>query len=421
VDIATTMLLPAGLCVVGAALGVAANVAAFRLALSGRPIGPWAIPPEGAPPRRPADRVPILGWIGLRRESPQLGSGYWIRPMLVELFCALGLCALYAWEVLAGGLQPASAMPLPPPDPAVLHLQFAVHAVLMWLMLVVSLIDADEQYVPDSLTVSGALLGLGLAAFCPWSLLPVEWLEFRPPQVGFLRLSSPEPWPGGLDGSPNLGPLAFALACWWLWCFALMDRRWRLGRGMLWARRIFCARLQREPSTGRLLVLGTAGTPVVLGIWLVGGFHWMGLLSSLTGLAVGGGLIWVVRWFGWVALRREAMGFGDVILLGMIGTFLGWQACIIVFFLAPLAGVVVGLVSLLSGRSNVVPYGPFLCLASLATIVLWADAWAFLEIRLQWLGFWLPLLIGLALVAMIPMLYLIRKVRELLVGPPPGA
>ena len=48
--------------------------------------------------------------------------------------------------------------------------------------------------------------------------------------------------------------------------------------------------------------------------------------------------MWAVRLIGTAALRREAMGFGDVTLMMMIGTFLGWQACSDLFFLAPFAG-----------------------------------------------------------------------------------
>ena len=69
------------------------------------------------------------------------------------------------------------------------------------------------------------------------------------------------------------------------------------------------------------------------------------------------------------------MGFGDVTLMAMIGAFLGWQACLIVFFLAPLAGLVLGLVQLILRRGKHIPYGPFLCLAALATIVGWATIW----------------------------------------------
>ena len=65
---------------------------------------------------------------------------------------------------------------------------------------------------------------------------------------------------------------------------------------------------------------------------------WAGLLTALVGLVGSGGIVWAVRLIGTAALRREAMGFGDVTLMMMIGTFLGWQACLIAFFLAPFAG-----------------------------------------------------------------------------------
>ena len=57
------------------------------------------------------------------------------------------------------------------------------------------------------------------------------------------------------------------------------------------------------------------------------------LLTALIGLVGSGGIVWAVRLIGTAALRREAMGFGDVTLMMMVGTFLGWQACLIAFFL----------------------------------------------------------------------------------------
>jgi prepilin signal peptidase PulO-like enzyme (type II secretory pathway) len=94
-------------------------------------------------------------------------------------------------------------------------------------------------------------------------------------------------------------------------------------------------------------------------------------------MAIGGGLVWIVRIVASAALHREAMGFGDVTLLAMIGAFLGWQAAVAVFFLAPLAGVVVGLGRLLFRGEKEIPYGPFLCLAAVATVLAWPAIWDF--------------------------------------------
>ena len=52
---------------------------------------------------------------------------------------------------------------------------------------------------------------------------------------------------------------------------------------------------------------------------------------SAAGLTLGRSGSWSVL----VLLRREAMGFGDVTLMAMIGAFLGWQAAVLTFFLAP--------------------------------------------------------------------------------------
>ena len=68
--------------------------------------------------------------------------------------------------------------------------------------------------------------------------------------------------------------------------------------------------------------------------------HWDGFRMGVVGLLVGGGLTQggpAVR-FGSDA-RREAMGLGDVTLMAMIGAFLGWQAAVLTFFLAPFFGL----------------------------------------------------------------------------------
>ena len=71
------------------------------------------------------------------------------------------------------------------------------------------------------------------------------------------------------------------------------------------------------------------------------------------------------------------MGFGDVTLLAMIGAFLGWQAAVVVFFLAPVAGSGRWPGPLLLRGENEIPYGPFLCLAAAATVLAWPAIWDF--------------------------------------------
>jgi leader peptidase (prepilin peptidase)/N-methyltransferase len=63
------------------------------------------------------------------------------------------------------------------------------------------------------------------------------------------------------------------------------------------------------------------------------------VLRALVGAAVGSGLILLVRAGGTVAFGREAMGIGDAYLMAAVGAALGWEATVLVFFLAPFAAL----------------------------------------------------------------------------------
>ncbi len=101
---------------------------------------------------------------------------------------------------------------------------------------------------------------------------------------------------------------------------------------------------------------------------LHGAADWQGGLSaSLIGLAAGFGSLWIIRELGSAALKKEAMGFGDVKLMGAVGALLGWQAIIYVVFFSALIGSVAG-VSLIAlhrkGIQSQIPYGPYIALAA---------------------------------------------------------
>jgi leader peptidase (prepilin peptidase)/N-methyltransferase len=73
--------------------------------------------------------------------------------------------------------------------------------------------------------------------------------------------------------------------------------------------------------------------------------------------------------------------------MAMIGAFLGWQAAVLTFFIAPFFGLghavvklVVWIGKCLSGRNTSstdreIPFGPYLSMAALALLLSWPYSW----------------------------------------------
>ncbi len=146
--------------------------------------------------------------------------------------------------------------------------------------------------------------------------------------------------------------------------------------------------------------------------WFGGGPAWLGLLNGLVGLVLGSLLVWAVRVVGSAAMGREAMGFGDVTLMMMIGVLLGWQACLVVFFLAPFAGLVLGLLNLLLRAGDAIPYGPFLCLAAVVTIARWGDIWDRTQVLFA-AGWLVPIVLVVCVLLLGVLLVLIQFAKKL--------
>jgi leader peptidase (prepilin peptidase)/N-methyltransferase len=94
----------------------------------------------------------------------------------------------------------------------------------------------------------------------------------------------------------------------------------------------------------------------------------IGIRDAIIGMAVGGGVIWGIG-AAWSLLRGvEAMGLGDVKLLAMVGTIVGWQGAIYTLFVGSVVGSVVGSAVILSRRQRLdtaIPFGPFLAAGAL--------------------------------------------------------
>ncbi len=99
------------------------------------------------------------------------------------------------------------------------------------------------------------------------------------------------------------------------------------------------------------------------------------IMWSSLGALSGWFLLWGAAILGKFLLRKDAMGFGDVKLLGAIGAFLGTKAVLFTILVSSLAGSVIGVTMILLGKKKLqsrIPYGPYLALAALIWI-LWGQ------------------------------------------------
>lgn len=89
-----------------------------------------------------------------------------------------------------------------------------------------------------------------------------------------------------------------------------------------------------------------------------------GLVKSLAGMLVGGGFLYLTAVLGEWIFKKEAMGGGDVKLLAMIGTVIGWQGVIWTIFMASVFGSVVGIYLRMKRGDQLIPFGPYIGLGA---------------------------------------------------------
>jgi len=95
-----------------------------------------------------------------------------------------------------------------------------------------------------------------------------------------------------------------------------------------------------------------------------------GLLGSLWGYFVGCGVVWATRILGTLAFGKEAMGLGDVHLMGAAGAVIGPIFVVVAFFIAPFFGLAWAGFQMFFKKTRQIPYGPFLSLGVFAVMIL---------------------------------------------------
>lgn len=90
-------------------------------------------------------------------------------------------------------------------------------------------------------------------------------------------------------------------------------------------------------------------------------------IDMLLGMVAGAGIFLFITLVGGLIAGKEAMGFGDVKLMGGLGLFFGWRTIIIVSLIAFLLGAIVGIALMLRKKKKsdeYIPFGPFIVISA---------------------------------------------------------
>lgn len=316
--------------VIGAIVGSFLNVCIFRIpqyeTLWGQLSG-LNHPPSSCPWCKKhilaTDNIPIFGWLRLGGRCRFCRHSISIRYALIEFFNGLLWVVLYVAIVPAGYTAKIDTSTLYTPLGALgqtglnnqslmwlVNGQYLYFMILIEALLVATFIDFDLMIVPEAVTTPATIVGV----------------------IGAFVLGAPTLWPAWFFSRTTLLMMGHDLPSWLQWMVNLPEQ-----------------------------------IP-----WLTAHPHIHGLVSSLLGLAIGGVTVWVVRVTGHWVFRREAMGDGDIYLMAMIGSFLGWQPSLVVFFLvAPLCALAAVIVTFSLQFSRPIPFGPYLSAGTLLVILFW--------------------------------------------------
>ncbi len=357
-------LIPAFL--IGGCIGSFLNVVIYRV-----PLGMSVNEPKRS--FCPKCRKPIPMWLNF----PMI-SWLWLRGKCRE--CAAPIAFRYFGVELLTALLFAAAWWLFPPQVVVFIW------VMLALMVAITFIDAEHLIIPTSMTWAGS--ATGILACMVWPQLPVMAGDAGNRLSGLKHGAIG--WAAGFLGLwaiVELGKLAFGKRP--LKFEQAVD--WRLkependqdpmlliidGQEIPWwdmfARKtdrlvIECEdiRVDGESVGGGTLVIRT------LEIELPDGTRrHLANMKSLDGTATA------------AVIPREAMGFGDVHLLGMTGAFFGWTGVFFSLFAASIYAIIWAIAGRI-GFGRQLPFGPFLALGAIT----WAfGAWNLWAWYMDFLG-----------------------------------
>jgi leader peptidase (prepilin peptidase)/N-methyltransferase len=305
--------------VLGASVGSLLNVVVARLPVEKSILWPGSRCGNCLQAIRMRDNIPLLSYWLLGGRCRKCGERFSIQYFLVELFTGAAFAAVFWLEVIANVRQsPFIQLNTFNIRGGMLPWQVWLLMLQRWTLLAfliaIAVCDLRSREIPLSVTLCGTGIGLLFALLLPW------------------------PWPDDAATAP-VGPQP--------WAFLLPPARLPSG-AQLW------------PAWGPLPD------------WLAPGTAPAGLATGIVGALVGTFLVRGVRFLATRGLGREALGLGDADLMMMVGSFLGWQAVVVSFFVGALAALGIAVIQVVVFRDDSLPFGPGLAVGAVATWLGWA-------------------------------------------------
>jgi leader peptidase (prepilin peptidase)/N-methyltransferase len=352
----------------GCCVGSFLNVVVYRLPRNKSITTPPSACPACGRGIRFYDNIPLVSWLVLGGKCRYCKAPISLRYFVIELLTGLvftGLFILYFHVGLRRGLGSFLGGG---------WFVYLLHIILLAALIAASAIDLERWVIPLSIcwfVTAAGLVGAALGVYV------IDLREIS----GYLLLPSASASASSLAAGAAIG-LAVSLS---LLATGLIKRSYetegREQKAEDKGERKFNHRLEicREfifllpiITCSAAVYCITRGIPAVRSWWI--NFSQTpaiaGLFGSLWGYFVGCGVVWATRILGTLGFGKEAMGLGDVHLMGAAGAIIGPVFVVVAFFIAPFFGLTWVGFQMFFKKTRQIPYGPFLSLGVLTVMIL---------------------------------------------------
>jgi len=183
--------------------------------------------------------------------------------------------------------------------------------------------------------------------------------------------------------------IELAVGLLWLGCFLYYGASFTAGRVAVMATLLLGiamtdAKHYLIPDGFTLFGIAWVIATALASLFVGGQSPFAGPYDALIGACTGAGAVAIAGWIGEIAFRKEAMGFGDVTLMAVVGGAVGPARALLTVFIGALLGAVVFLLVvypigwLRARRAGtefnppLIPFGVFLAPAAMIAL-LWGD------------------------------------------------